>query len=247
MKTIKIKVLTFIQGFFILNLLWYIAAKALKIPALPVPQKIYSSLGRVVSDKLYIHLGYSLFRISSAIIISLIIGLAIGILMGYSKLWNSLLNPLVYFTYPIPKISLLPVIMLLFGLREKSKIIMIVLIIVFQIIIAVRDAVLNIPKETYHALKSMGASKFQMFLYITLPAAFSEILTSVRIALGTAISVLFFTEVYGTRYGLGYFIMDAWMRIDYIEMYCGIVVVSLLGFILFASIDTLEGLICKGN
>lgn len=247
MKTIKIKVLNFIQGFFILNLLWYIAAKAINIPALPVPLEIYRSIGRVASDKLYIHLGYSLFRIIAGISISLIIGFAIGILMGYSKFWNSILNPLVYFTYPIPKISLLPVVMLLFGLKEKSKIIMIVLIIVFQIIIAVRDAVLNIPKETYHALKSMGASKFQLFLYITIPAAFSEILTSVRIALGTAISVLFFTEVYGTRYGLGYFIMDAWMRIDYIEMYCGIVIISLLGFILFAAIDALEGLICKGK
>lgn len=73
-----------------------------------------------------------------------------------------------------------------------------------------------------------------------MPAAYSAILNAIRIALGTAIAILFFTEVYGTSYGLGFFIMDAWGRLDYLDMYSGILVLSLVAFILFQLIDLAE-------
>lgn len=160
--------------------------------------------------------------------------------MAYSKTWNKILNPLVYFTYPIPKTALLPIVMLLYGLGDKSKIIIIVLILVFQIIVAVRDAALNIPYETYNPIRSLGASKLQIFSHITLPAILPELLTTLRLSIGTALSILFFAEGYGTKYGIGYYILDAWSRISYLEMYTGIIILGLLGFVLFMLIDILE-------
>ncbi|MGE5396821.1 MAG: ABC transporter permease, partial [Chitinophagales bacterium] len=61
-----------------------------------------------------------------------------------------------------------------------------------------------------------------------------------RLALGTAVSILFFTETFGTEFGMGYFIMDAWMRVNYLEMYAGIIVLSFMGFCLFTAIDFSE-------
>lgn len=167
-----------------------------------------------------------------------------GFLMGYFERVDKVLSPLVYFTYPVPKIALLPVVMLLFGLGESSKLIMIVLIIIFQIIITARDAVKDIPQETFRSLQSLGASRWQTFSEIVLPASIAEILTSTRLALGTAVSILFFTETFGTEYGMGYFIMDSWMRVNYLDMYAGIVVLSLMGFVLFVAIDLAENYIC---
>jgi NitT/TauT family transport system permease protein len=235
----------FIQGFITFNILWYLLAITVHMRVLPKPTDIYLNLNNLYGDKLYIHVLISLYRVASGLSISLVLGVSIGLLMASSNVWNKILNPLVYFTYPIPKTALLPIVMLLFGLGDTSKIIILVLILVFQIIVAVRDAVINIPSETYNPIRSLGASKLQIFIHITLPAILPELLTTLRLSIGTALSILFFTEGYGTQYGIGYYILDAWTRIDYIGMYAGIVVISLLGFLLFISIDILEESICK--
>lgn len=244
MKALK-KIKIFIQGFVIFNILWYLLAITINMRVLPKPTAIYLNMGNIFSEKIYIHVLVSLYRVAAGLSISLIIGVFIGLIMAYSNTWNKILNPLVYFTYPIPKTALLPVVMLLFGLGDTSKIIVIVLILVFQIIVAVRDSVMNIPSETYNPLRSLGASKLQIFAHVTLPSILPELLTSLRLSIGTALSILFFTEGYGTQYGIGYYILDAWSRIDYIEMYAGIVILSLLGFTLFILIDILEELVCS--
>lgn len=237
---IRKKLLVFIQGFITFNLLWYIFSLKVNMKILPRPTEVYLNMFKLSNQELYKHVFVSLYRVSSGIIISLIIGSLIGLLMAYSKTWNKILNPLVYFTYPIPKTALLPIVMLLYGLGDKSKIIIIVLILVFQIIVAVRDAALNIPYETYNPIRSLGASKLQIFSHITLPAILPELLTTLRLSIGTALSILFFAEGYGTKYGIGYYILDAWSRISYLEMYTGIIILGLLGFVLFMLIDILE-------
>lgn len=84
-----------------------------------------------------------------------------------------------------------------------------------------------------------------MFTEIIVPASLSKVLTATRLALGTAVSILFFTETFGTEYGMGYFIMDSWMRVNYLDMYAGIVVLSFMGFCIFTAIDIAENYICS--
>ena len=156
-----------------------------------------------------------------------------------------MLAPLVYLTYPVPKIALLPILMLLAGVGELAKILMIFLIIVFQVVIAVRDAIKAIPGEMYYPLYSLGASRWQSVREVIFHATWPKFLTAVRVAMATAVSVLFFTETFGTQYGMGYFIMDAWLRVNYLEMYAGIVVLSAIGLLLFGLLDALEYLTCR--
>ncbi|MFZ5969697.1 MAG: ABC transporter permease [Bacillota bacterium] len=242
---VRKKIKIFIQGFITFNILWYLLAITVNMRVLPKPTDIYLNMNHLYGEKLYIHILVSLYRVLGGLGISLVLGISIGLIMAYSKVGNKLLNPLVYFTYPIPKTALLPVVMLLFGLGDTSKVIVIVLILVFQVIVAVKDAVLHISPETYHPIRSLGASRLQIFTHITLPAILPELLTNIRLSIGTALSILFFAEGYGTQYGIGYYILDAWTRIDYIGMYAGIVTISLLGFILFIFIDILEEVVCK--
>lgn len=242
---VRKRLMLFLKGFVMISILWYIIAAAVNIKVLPKPTEIYFNIDRFYSDKIYIHILVSVYRVISGLAISLTIGIPLGMLMAYSKFWNRLLNPLVYFTYPIPKTALIPIVMLLFGLGDISKITIIVLIVVFQIIVAVRDSVFNIFPENYELIKSLGASKLQIFINITFPAILPELLTNIRVSIGTALSVLFFTESYGTNYGIGYYIIDSWSRIDYINMYLGIVGISFLGFFLFTLIDVIEEMVCK--
>ncbi len=227
--------------------IWQALSVILNLPIVPSPLRVFQTISAIILTKMEIHVLYSLGRIIAGIAVSILVGVPLGLWMGSSEKADQVLSPLIYFTYPVPKIALLPIVMLLFGLGESSKLIMIVLIIVFQIIITSRDAVKNIPPEIFRSLQSLGANRLQMFTEIILPASLPDVLTATRLALGTAVSILFFTETFGTEYGMGYFIMDSWMRVNYLEMYAGIVVLSLLGFILFMAIDLAERVVSRGR
>lgn len=228
-----------------LLLLWQGAAVLADLPVVPGPAAVLANLGRTFTDKIALHGLFSLWRIVAGALCAIIIGIPVGLCMGYFPRLDRVLSPVIYLTYPIPKIALLPVVMLLAGLGEAAKIVMIVMIIVFQVIVAVRDGVRSIPGEMYYPLYSLGAGFPAILREILIPASTPRFLSALRIAMATAVSVLFFTETFGTEYGMGYYIMDAWMRVNYLEMYSGIVVLSIMGLGLFAVIDWLERKLCR--
>ena len=244
MKLKEYKGLNYVYTFIIILILWQILGMALGNPILPTPLNILINIFKNFQKEIGIHILYSLQRIFLGILLTLLIGVPIGILMGYFRKADIVLSPILYFSYPVPKIAMLPIIMLLFGLGELTKITMIFLITFFPIVVNIRDEVKNMPEEVFFPMHSLGSSKFEIIKEIIMPGIIPAILTSLRIGIGTAISVLFFTENYGTEYGMGYFIMDSWMRINYIQMYSGILILSMIGLIFFIAIDVLESLLC---
>lgn len=234
-------------GILFFNIFWWLLAVVVDNQILPNPIKVYKILPETLNGGMWNHIWASGFRIVLGLFISLLLGFLLGLLIALNKRANYFLQPFLYLSYPIPKLALLPIVMLTFGIGEMTKIVMIVLIIVFQIIISIRDAVRNISKENFYVFSSLGASSLQMIRHIILPAVLPEILSALRVSVGIATSVLFVTETFGTDKGLGFYIVDAWMRIDYLTMYAGIVMISIIGFILFLSIDLLDNLFCKWN
>lgn len=244
MRFKEYKLTNFIIIFFIISALWQIFATIINNPLFPPPYAIIINIFETFHSQIAVHVSYSLIRIIVGLLLTLVIGIPVGILMGYFKRIDVILSPIVYFNYPIPKIALLPIIMLIFGLGDLTKIVMIFLITFFPVVVNIKDEVKNIPEEIFYPMYSLGATNLQIIKEIILPGTLKSILTSLRIGIGTAISVLFFTENFGTQYGMGYFIMDAWMRINYIQMYSGILVLSLTGLLFFIIIDFLEGIFC---
>lgn len=234
-----------VAGFLALNIVWLVLAKLLDIKALPEPQKVYLSYKAALNAGIFGHLLASIWRIGAGLLISAVIAVVIGVSMGYSKKINKALGPLLYLSYPVPKLALLPVVLLFFGVGDASKIILVVLIIVFQLILSIRDAVQQIPEETYDVFVSLRAGVFTKIKEITIPAVIPEILSSIRISSGIALSVLIVLETYGTDKGLGFYINDAWMRTDYTQMYFAIILISVAGFMLFLLLDILETVFCK--
>ena len=227
--------------------LWAGMAYLLQMPVIPSPVQVLLRLVQKFPDTIAVHAGYSLMRIVLGLFAAVALGYPIGVLMGYFPRVNRLLAPILYLTYPVPKIALLPVVMLLFGVGERSKLLLVFLIIVFQVVVAVRDAVAAIPAQTYAPLRVLGASFAQIVRHIIVPASLPKFITAVRVAMATAISVLFFTETFGTQYGIGYYIMDAWLRVNYLDMYAGIVVLSAMGLLLFILLDWTERRLCAWN
>ncbi len=236
---------SYIIGAVFLLVVWSAVAAVMQLPIVPQPWRVFERLASIMVSAISIHALYSIWRIAAGLVLAVIVGYPLGLLMGYFPRADRLLAPIVYLTYPIPKIALLPILMLLAGVGELSKIIMIFLIIVFQVVIAVRDGIGGLPQETYYPLYSLGASLGQVFRYIIFPATLPKFFTAIRVAMATAISVLFFTETFGTQYGMGYFIMDAWLRVNYLDMYAGIVVLSAMGLLLFGIIDFFQSRLCR--
>ncbi|WP_239257099.1 ABC transporter permease [Listeria ilorinensis] len=189
------------------------------------------------------HISSSLYRIVIAIVISLLIGVPLGILIGVNKWCDRILSPILYMIYPIPKVAFLPVFMILYGLGDFSKIMLIIWIIVFQIILSVRDGISQIEPRYFQVMTSLYAGKWQSFRHLLFPAILPQILSGLRVCIGIALASLFFAENYATDYGLGYYIMNAWSTIDYPDMFCGILALCLLGYLLFKLIDGLEYLL----
>lgn len=224
---------------------WQIAALRLATPLLPTPGLAFAATGRLLEGKLGEHLWVSTYRVVLSTLISLLLGLPLGLLMGHERKIDRFLAPLVYLTYPIPKIVFLPLILLFLGLGDRSKIFLITFIVFFQILVTTRDAVRKVPSEMIASLRSLGGNRIQIYRYVLLPASLPDVLTALRLSMGTAIAVLFFAESFATTEGLGYFIMDAWSRSAPDEMFAGIMMMALLGVSLFIFVDVLENILCR--
>ena len=239
------KIKSFIYGFLLVHGLWLFGTHFINDRLFPSPFIVYANMDIAFMTDMVEHIRHSLWRLFAGLSISIILGLVLGLLMAQSKIAGKILNPFIYFTYPIPKMTFLPVVMVMLGLGNNTIITMIVLIIVFQIIVNVRDGINSIPVENYHILRVLGANRWQLFKDVTFPAALSQILSSTRVALGTATAILFITETHGTRHGMGFYIMNASNRIDYVDMFSGIIVLSFVAFVLFLIIDALDAVFLK--
>jgi NitT/TauT family transport system permease protein len=230
---------------FILLLFWYILHLAVASSAIPSPYETTLNFIKIFPGTLSLHLLVSLGRITAAVLLSLTIGSLIGLWIGTSKKADEFITPVVYMLYPLPKIAFLPILMILLGLGNTSKIVLIIIIIIFQIIIAARDGVGEIPKELFYSVRSLGLSRLETYRHLILPAVLPKIITSLRISAGVSISILFFGENYATTYGIGYFIMNSWLMANYVEMFSGILALSIMGLVIFKLIDVLENRYCK--
>jgi NitT/TauT family transport system permease protein len=235
----------YVLAFLAIILLWHLAAVAVNVSMLPTPGKALSAIWRLMHGELTDHLLISTCRVVASTVISVALGVPLGLWMGYSDRVDRVLAPVVYLTYPIPKIVFLPLILLFLGLGDASKIFLITLIVFFQIHVTSRDAARKVSREIIDSLRSLGGSESQIYRYVLLPACLPDVLTALRLSMGTAIAVLFFAESFATTQGLGYFIMDAWSRSAPDEMFAGILLMGLLGVVLFLAADILEHVLCR--
>ncbi len=228
-----------------LFVLWELVSLAVHQSTLPDPLTVLGAFVQAVPRGLGWHTAVSGYRVVVATILSVAVAAPMGLALGQSPRWDRIVAPLVYLTYPIPKIVLLPILLIFLGLGDTSKISMIFLILFFQVLMVVRDASQTVRPELVHSVRSLGARRRQLLRYVYFPACLPAILTSLRVSVGTAIAVLFFVESFGTTAGLGYYIIvESWGRLAYAQMYAGVVAMSLLGVGLYLVLDMLQKRFC---
>jgi ABC-type nitrate/sulfonate/bicarbonate transport system permease component len=224
---------------------WQLASLLISKPILPAPREVLRAFATALPQELGLHVLVSAWRVVASILVAVTVAVPVGLGLGLSPTLSRLAAPFIYLLYPIPKIVFLPVLLLLLGIGNMSKVFIIALILFFQMLVVVRDEAANLRPELIASVRSLGAGRRAIFRFVYLPACLPAVLTSLRVSVGTAIAVLFFAESFATTSGLGYYIIvETWGRLAYPEMYAGVVAMSLLGLTLYFVVDGLERRLC---
>jgi len=230
----------------VLFLSWEAVALLLHSMALPQPWEVLVDfLVKIADGRLVDDFFISALRAVLGILLAFVVAVPLGLIVGAEPSWRKRVSPFIYLLYPIPHVVLLPLVIILFGIGEFSKIFLIALIVFFQVLVTTRDGAKNIHQNYFYSMQTLGATPFQVYRHLVLPATLPRILTAMRISIGTAVAILFFVESFATSKGLGYIIMDSWGQSDYISLYTGIFSMAILGFILYMLLDRMERWICR--
>lgn len=224
---------------------WIALAAYLDRDIMPYPWEVLPVFVEEMREgDLWDHTVISAGRVLQAIAVAVLFATPIGMGLGQIRVLNRIFSPLIGLVHPIPKVVFLPVILVIMGIGETSKVFLIALILFFQILVVVRDEAASLRPELIQSVRSLGAGRRALFRYVYLPASLPAVLTALRVSVGTAIAVLFIAEQYSTREGLGYYIVTlTWQRLRFDQMYAGILAMSLLGLLLYMVVDMLERIV----
>lgn len=206
----------------------------------PAPTTVILVLVEMInSGEIFDHLFSSLQRIVAGFVLGAIPAVILGMLMGWSRGVRAFLDPIVAATYPIPKLSLLPLIIILFGIGEMSKIVVVAIAGFFIVLISTAAGVRRIDPTLLQAAHNYGAYGRKLFSKVILPASLPAIFTGLRLALGTSLLIIVAAEFVAAKQGIGYLIWLSWSTLSVGEMYAGLVVIALLGLLFTTGLERL--------
>ena len=182
------------------------------------------------SGELWSNLSVSLIRLFWGYLLGGIPALLLGLAMGLYRPVRAIVDPLVAATYPVPKSAILPLVLLVFGLGEASKIVMVALGVFYPVLINTTAGVLQIDRIYLDVGKNFGASRWQIFRTIALPGAAPLIMAGVKLGVGLGLILIAIAEMIGAQNGIGFMIWNAWQLMSVDTMFVGLIVIALLGF-----------------
>lgn len=224
-------------------LLWEITSQSglLDRRFFPPPSQV---VGQLSNERTMERLPGDVVATVQRVLIGFAIGSSLGLLMG---LWLGLfrtprliLSPVFAALYPIPKIALFPLLLILFGLGDQSKWAAIAIGAFFLVFYNTLAGVLQIPPIYLDVARNAGASRIQVFRTVAVPAALPGIFTGLKLATGTAFVVLAAVEFVGAKVGLGSFMWQSWQILQVDRMYLGLVIFAIMGFVSITLVGWIE-------
>jgi ABC-type nitrate/sulfonate/bicarbonate transport system permease component len=226
--------------------IWELAARLgmIDVRFFPAPSKIFQVMfGMIENGVLWKNTWASMQRLFWGILFGGIPALILGIAMGMYRTLRVIIEPVIAATYPIPKSAILPLILLIFGLGEASKIVMVATGVFFPILINAMAGVLEINKIHFDVSRNFGAGRWQVFRTVALPGALPLIMTGVKLGVGLGLILIAIAEMVGAKSGLGYMIWNAWEILSVETMYVGLITIAVLGLVFSLILNEIERLV----
>ncbi|WP_163849144.1 ABC transporter permease [Pseudooceanicola aestuarii] len=227
----------------LLLLLWEISSRASLIDPrfFPAPSAIAGTAWKmIVSLELFTHIGATLRRVGVGYALGAVPGVVLGLLLGLSQPVRRVLGPIFSALYPVPKIAIMPLILLIFGVGDASKFVLIAIGVFFLMFYNTMGGVMQAPRIYMDVARNAGASRAQTFWRFAFPAALPSIFTGLKLAAGSSYIIIAAAEFLGARSGVGFFIWASWQTFAVSRMFVGIVVISVMGYLTILLIEALE-------
>jgi ABC-type nitrate/sulfonate/bicarbonate transport system permease component len=212
-------------------LAWQLAALAglpdYILSPLEILKHFFAALG---SRELYVDIAASLSRALPGFAIGSALGIALGLAAGVSRTLDGALSPVVFLSYPVPKIVLLPLFMLWFGIGDISKILIIALACFYPVFINAYYGARSTHKILVWSALNMGAGRWRVFRKIVVPSALPQIFAGLRVSLALSFIVMFAAEMINARSGLGHMIRTAENSLRFDLMYVSLLSIAILGY-----------------
>lgn len=218
--------------FVVLIALWELGSRTGFISniALPAPSEAAGAMADLIeTGMIWKHLSASLFRLSLGWTFGSLLGIAVGLAIGLFSLARAGLAPLVSALFPIPKIALLPLFIIWFGIGEGSKVATILFGAFFPTVIATYGGVDSVDRNLIRMGQSFGLSWLSIVRKIIIPGALPAILSGFRISASIAIILLVAAEMIGAEHGIGAYILMAGALFATDQLIAGVALLSMLG------------------
>lgn len=229
---------------FVLLLIWEIASRTGLLNAIffPPPSGIVGAIVRLTkSGELPADIAATTGRVAFGFVLGFVPAALVGLLMGLSGMLRAVLLPIANVIYAIPKIAILPLFLVIFGLGEQSKVAMIVGSSFFFVLLNAMAGVLAIDRLHLDVAHAFGATRWQVVRTVALPGAMPFVLAGARLALGFSLIVAVGSEfVIPGGHGIGTRIWLSWQTLDIEQMYAGLIAAALLGVLLNFLMDEIE-------
>ena len=197
---------------------------------LPPSEIAKQFIAALSTRELYADAAASLLRALPGFAIGALLGIALGLAAGIARSFDEMLSPLVFVTYPVPKIVMLPLFMLWFGIGDLSKVLIIALACFYPAFINAYYGARATPRILVWSARNMGASEAAIFRRVVLPGALPQIFAGLRVALALSFIVMFAAEMINARSGLGHLIREAENGLRFDLMYVSLLAIAILGY-----------------
>jgi NitT/TauT family transport system permease protein len=237
-------ILTFSAPLIILAI-WEALSRTERIDPLfwPPPSSLWDTSVRLVRDQgLLTDIRVSLMRILGGFLLGAIPGVILGLAMGLYWPVRVFFMPIASAIYAVPKIAVLPLVIIAFGIGETSKFVIVALSIFFLVVLNTMSGVMEIDRSYRDVARNFGASRRQLFLTVALPGALPSIFTGLRLALGFSLIVIVGTEFLAAKQGVGHLIWNSYQTLAIKKMFVGLIVVGIMGWALTLLLDLIERL-----
>jgi ABC-type nitrate/sulfonate/bicarbonate transport system permease component len=207
----------------------------------PPPTAVLGAAGRMVSNgELLVHLGATLFRMGVGLLTGAVPGALFGIIMGTVAWIRRSTEPLVAALNSAPKLALLPMLMLFFGVGETARLTLVAVGCFLTMAIQSMDAVTSVNRGFVEMAVNYGADRTALWRKVYVPSALPQIFTGLRLALGRALVISISVELVSAQNGLGSLIWSAWQTFSIEKLYVGVGVSAGLGAVLHWGFKRLE-------
>jgi NitT/TauT family transport system permease protein len=209
---------------------WSVRQELVSSLFFPSPMTIARTLARLFeSGDLIKHTSATLSRLFLGLVLGGVPGLILGLMMGWSWWLRVVIDPFIAAAHPVPKVAVFPLLMIIFGIGETSKLVVVAIAAFFPMVINAMTGVRQISPIHFEVAKNYGARPLKIFTRVVVPGSLSIVLAGARLALNMTLLITIAVELVSAQEGLGAMIWLAWETLRTEHLYAGLAVIVVLG------------------